>query len=53
MDREGKSSELALVAYYDAAEKARVERITEEIMASLFDCEHKVDLSLVIWVDDE
>jgi hypothetical protein len=37
MAREGNSDEHALVSYYDAAEKARVEKITKEIMASLFD----------------
>jgi hypothetical protein len=36
MAREGRSDELALVAYYDAAEKTGIEKITEEIMADLF-----------------
>lgn len=36
MAREVRSDELALVAYYDAAEKTRIEKITEEIMADLF-----------------
>jgi hypothetical protein len=37
MAEEGKSDELALMAYFDAVEKARVEKITKEIMASLSD----------------
>jgi hypothetical protein len=37
MAREGKSDELALVTYYDAMKKARVERITKEIIAGLSD----------------
>jgi hypothetical protein len=37
MAEEGKSDELALMAYFDATEKARVEKITKEIMASLSD----------------
>ena len=36
MTRE-RSDDLALVAYYDAAEKARVEKITKEIMVGLYD----------------
>lgn len=35
MAGEGKSDELALVAYYNVVEKAKVERITKEIMAGL------------------
>jgi hypothetical protein len=35
MAREGWSDELALVEYYDAIEKAMVERIAEEIMVGL------------------
>lgn len=35
MAGEGSSDELALVACSDATEKARVEKITEEILASL------------------
>lgn len=37
MEGEGKCYELALVAYYDAAKKARVEIFTKDIMASLFE----------------
>lgn len=37
MAGEGKGVELTQVEYYDAAEKAKVGMITEEIMASLFD----------------
>lgn len=37
MAGEGKGDELTHVEYYDAAEKAKVGMITEEIMASLFD----------------
>jgi hypothetical protein len=37
MAREGKSEKLALVEYYDVVEKARVERITNEIMVGLSD----------------
>jgi hypothetical protein len=37
MAEKGKSDELALMAYFDVAEKARVEKITKEIMASLSD----------------
>lgn len=36
MTRE-RSDDLALVAYYDDAEKARVEKITKEIMVGLYD----------------
>lgn len=37
MAREGKSEKLTLVEYYDVVEKARVERITNEIMVGLSD----------------
>ena len=35
MSGEGKSDELALVAYYDVAEKTMVKRITKDIMDGL------------------
>lgn len=35
MTREGKSDELALVAYYDVVEKTMVKKITKEIMDGL------------------
>jgi hypothetical protein len=37
MVRERKGDELALVAYYDAAKKARVDKIIEDILAELFE----------------
>jgi hypothetical protein len=37
MDEEGKIDKLALVAYYNATERANFEKITEDIMAGLSD----------------
>lgn len=37
MAEEGKSDELALIVYYDAAERANVEKISEEIVDGLSD----------------
>jgi hypothetical protein len=37
MAEEGKSGELSLVAYYNAAERANVKKITEEILDGLSD----------------